>query len=106
MHTTLSLLDLLCESKNWTDYRAAKELEVTQQAVSSWRCRGTVMKDETGSKVAALLGFKEKHVHLWLHLERSKDCAILDELEQWVAAQTDAKTTGKAPKKKVETKAA
>ena len=74
MHTTQSLIDLFEKSnENCTDYRAAKLLEIDKSTISEWRRKGSVMKDETGLKIAETLGLEPDYVLACLAAERAKD---------------------------------
>jgi plasmid maintenance system antidote protein VapI len=54
-------------------YRAAKELGVTQQAVSHWKTGRSSMQDAAALKAAAILGEQPEVIFALLGAERSQD---------------------------------
>lgn len=76
IYTTVELLDLLKslfakDGEPASDYRVAKELGVSHQTISGWRNQGKTMDDETGYKVAELLGTSGEHIMGCIYFERS-----------------------------------
>jgi len=69
--TTVNLADRIKSliSKN-SLYAVAKHLGVSWQCVKNWYDRGTVMDDETGIRIAEMLGLDPETVLLWLQVER------------------------------------
>ena len=67
---------------NCSDYRLAKLLEISQQAVSRYINKGLIMSDEPAAKAAQLLGYDEKYILTCLHAERAKDTSVYS---HWLA---------------------
>lgn len=111
MLTTVAILDRIREYKNWSDYRASKELGVAQTTVSSWRHRGVIMRDSVGRKAAQILGVPEEVILLGLTAERYINTPAYRHLEELVtrleeehadklAAAEDIETTTKTKRQK------
>lgn len=81
MLTTIAILDRLKAWKNWSDYRIAKQLEVSQQTISGYRNRGRVMNDETAEKAADLLGLPREFILANIHAERALNSPAFQTLE-------------------------
>jgi plasmid maintenance system antidote protein VapI len=56
-----------------SEYRAAKDLGVTPQAVSKWKLGKSFMGDAAGLRVAAILGEKPEVILALLGAERTQD---------------------------------
>lgn len=82
MFTTINIVDRLNEWKGWTDYRVARMLEVSPQAVQHWRNKGGIMKDETAVKAAELLGLPAEVILSSIHLERARGTRAFDPLQK------------------------
>ena len=76
MLTTNTLLNLLKQHNDWSDYRIAKMLEVSHQSVSGWRTKGHVMSEEAGLRAAKILGLDPEIVVLSLQCERKKNTIV------------------------------
>ena len=63
--------------KGWeTDYRVAKELDITRQAVSMYRGKPMTMDEDTATKVAITLGVDPAAIVIDQAAERSKSPAV------------------------------
>jgi len=84
MITTIDILEKIRELNRWSDYRAAKELGISPNTVSSWRRRGSVMNDEIGVKAAEILGLEEKFILMCLQAERTVGSPVFQYLQEVV----------------------
>lgn len=74
-------IDRIKKSHGWdSDYRVAKELALSRQAVSDYRKKDTTMDEETAIKVAVALGERPEAVYLDQLAERTKSPALRDAL--------------------------
>ena len=71
MITTIKIIDRLNEWKGWSDYRIAKMLEVSHQAVSKWRNKGVIMSDDAAIKAAEILRLPPEFILANIHAERA-----------------------------------
>lgn len=55
-----------------SDYRLAKNLDVTPQAVSKWKKGNHTLSDEMAIRVAEILGLDTDYVLLSIYAERTK----------------------------------
>lgn len=87
IRSTVEFLDLLCdhykclsqdEKTPATDYRVAKQLEVTTQSVSKWRTGKAGFDDTTAIRVADLLDMEREYVLACVHFERAKASNVRD----------------------------
>lgn len=69
-----------------SDYHVASVLKVTTATVSSWRTGRFGIGDETGLKVAAILGLDERYVLACLNAERHARNAAVKSAWQRIAA--------------------
>lgn len=77
LYTTVEILDLLKllfskDGEPASDYRIAKILDVSTTTVSRWRSGEKTMDDDTGYKVAELLGMQQEHMMGCIYYERSQ----------------------------------
>jgi len=82
MITTIALADRLKEINNWSDYRLARQLEITPQTINGWRNKGKIMTDGSALKAAELLGLDEAFVLANIHAERAVNTPSFDALTQ------------------------
>jgi len=76
-------IDKVKAARGWdSDYRAAKELGLTRQTVSTYRSRDTTMDEGTALKVAEALGINPAAVLIDQLAERSKDAGVSSTLHQ------------------------
>lgn len=77
-------IDRLKAARGWdSDYRVAKELELSRSAVSLYRSRpATTLDDETAAKVAAALDLEPHIIVLDQVAERTKSPAVRSSLER------------------------
>lgn len=69
-------IDRVKALKGWeSDYRVAKELGVSRQAVSDYRIKTPSMDEDTAIKVAGLLGERPEAVLLDQYAERTRNPA-------------------------------
>lgn len=81
MHTTIELLDLLKTRHGWdSDYRVAKEIGVTKQAVSYWRNGMGSFGNSESIRIARLLNFDPAYVMACANHDRAKSD---DERQVW-----------------------
>lgn len=80
--TTVKIVDTLKTLNNWTDYRVAKELDISTNTLYSWRKRGSVMSDDIGKKAAKLLGMEEKFILYCLATERLMGSVVFEVLAE------------------------
>ncbi len=70
---TIKYLDMLKQRYNWpSDYRLAKELNISQSRMSNYRCGKTSMDDDLALQVEKLLELPPGTIILQLHAERTK----------------------------------
>ncbi|MFC6635759.1 hypothetical protein [Microbulbifer taiwanensis] len=71
MYKTMLLYEQIKKVTDWSDYKLAQELEVSQTTVIDWKKKRYVMNDRAGQIAAELLGIPEKLVLLSLAAERA-----------------------------------
>lgn len=81
MITTMMILDLL-KDKLGSDYKTAKEFNVSCQRISYIRTKGGILTDEQGLKAAELLDFPKEFIILSLAAERSLNGPAHDALAE------------------------
>ena len=84
----INWIDKLKTVKHWdSDYRAAKELGLSRNTISNFRCgRNNIMDDETSVKVALAMGENPAAIIIDQVAERSKDPAISAKLRDVAAS--------------------
>ena len=76
-------IDKVKTARGWeSDYRVAKELCISRQAVSDYRSRTPSMDEATAIKVASILGEKPEAVLLDQFAERTKNQDVKEVLQQ------------------------
>ena len=72
--TTITILDRVEKTLGGiSDYRAAKELGVTQQTVSLWRAQRYIMSDKPAIRAAQILGERPEALMSMLAADRTSD---------------------------------
>ena len=73
-----------------SDYKLAKLIGITYQAVSQYRNKGTTLRDDVALKVAELLELPPGKVLADMQAERAKDARVRDAWRQIAARMADA----------------
>lgn len=81
MNTTLDYLEAVKQKlkkgdEEVSDYRLAKELEISRAAVSKYKNKGDTLSEETAMKVASILEIEPIVVLAAIHAEKAKTAEI------------------------------
>lgn len=80
-------IDKIKTTKGWdSDYRVAKELQLSRNTISMYRTKTPTMDEETSIKVASVLGMSPVGIIIDQVAERSKDESVRSALSK-VAGQ-------------------